>query len=415
MKTIYFDCSMGAAGDMLTAALLELTENKDEIINELDNLEIPDVSFSAEKAEKCGITGTHITVKIGGKEESEDMHTHHHDHRHDEHSHSHHHEEHEHTHSHHHSSMQKIEHIVKKLPVSEKVKADVMAVYLIIAEAEAKVHGKAITDIHFHEVGTMDAVADVTAVCVLMEKLGAKRIVCSPIHVGSGHVHCAHGVLPVPAPATAEILKGIPSYGSEIRGELCTPTGAALLKHFANEFGNMPKMTVSKIGYGMGKKDFERANCVRAMLGETEDKTDSVFELKCNLDDMTAEEISFAAEKLMAEGALDVYTSSIAMKKSRQGTLLCVLCTEEKKTKLIKEIFKHTTTIGIRETEVKRFILERETENIETQFGTVRKKKSFGYGTEKEKYEYEDLAKIARENDLSISEVKANITWRGKS
>lgn len=411
MKTIYFDCSMGAAGDMLTAALLELTENKDEIINELGNLEIPDVSFSAEKAEKCGITGTHITVKIGGKEESEYMHAHHHD----EHSHSHHHEEHEHTHSHHHSSMQKIEHIVKKLPVSEKVKADVMAVYLIIAEAEAKVHGKAITDIHFHEVGTMDAVADVTAVCVLMEKLGAKKIVCSPIHVGSGHVHCAHGVLPVPAPATAEILKGIPSYGGEIRGELCTPTGAALLKHFANEFGNMPKMTVSKIGYGMGKKDFERANCVRAMLGETEDKTDSVFELKCNLDDMTAEEISFAAEKLMAEGALDVYTASIAMKKSRQGTLLCVLCTEEKKAKLIKEIFKHTTTIGIRETEVKRFILERETEEIETQFGTVRKKKSFGYGAEKEKYEYEDLAKIARENDLSISEVKANITWRGKS
>ena len=392
MKTIYLDCSMGAAGDMLTAALLELTENKDEIINELNSLEIPDVSFSSEKAEKCGITGTHVTVKVGNKEENEEMHTHHH-------------EDHEHTHS----SMQKIEHIVKKLPISEKVKADVMAVYRVIAEAEAKVHGKAITDIHFHEVGTMDAVADVTAVCLLMEKLGAKKIVCSPVHVGSGHVHCAHGVLPVPAPATAEILKGIPSYGGEICGELCTPTGAALLKHFATEFGNMPKMIVSQIGYGMGKKDFERANCVRAMLGESEDKTDSVFELKCNLDDMTAEEISFATEKLMAEGALDVFVSSIAMKKSRQGTLLCVLCTEEKKAKLIKEIFKHTTTIGIRETEVNRFILERETEEIETMFGTVRKKKSFGYGIEKEKYEYEDLAKIARETELSISQVKEKI------
>ena len=161
-----------------------------------------------------------------------------------------------------------MEHIISRLKVSEKVRQNALAVYQIIAEAESHAHGKPVQEIHFHEVGTMDAIADVTAVCMLMEKLNPDRIAASPVHVGSGHVHCAHGIMPVPAPATAYILRGIPTYGGGIRGELCTPTGAALLKYFADEFGDQPLMRVQTIGYGMGQKDFRAANCVRAMLGE---------------------------------------------------------------------------------------------------------------------------------------------------
>ena len=193
------------------------------------------------------------------------------------------------------------------------MKKDVLAVYGLIAEAESKAHGMPITDIHFHEVGTMDAVADVTAVCMLMEELHPEQVIVSPIHVGSGQVRCAHGILPVPAPATAHILQGCPTYGGQIRGELCTPTGAALLKYFATSFGSMPVMRTERIGYGMGKKDFEMANCVRVMLGESEEQTSDAFELECNVDDMTPEEIGFAMERLYEAGAAEVYTVAVGM------------------------------------------------------------------------------------------------------
>ena len=185
------------------------------------------------------------------------------------------------------------------------MKADAKAVYALIAEAESKVHGHPVEQIHFHEVGTMDAVADVVAVCILMEMIDADSITASPVHVGSGSVRCAHGILPVPAPATALILSGIPTYGGQVQGELCTPTGAALLKHFVSSFGDRPVMAVEAIGYGMGKKDFERANCVRAFLGESAGSRDRIVKLECNLDDMTGEAVSFAMQALLKAGALD--------------------------------------------------------------------------------------------------------------
>ena len=331
--------------------------------------------------------------------------------------------------------MHAIEHIVWNLHLPEKVERDVLAVYRIIAEAESQVHGMPVTDIHFHEAGTMDAVPDVTAVCFLLDRLGAEEIVCSPVHVGCGGVHCADGILPVPAPATANILKGIPIYSDGTRGELTTPTGAALLKHFVNRFEAMPPMTVDSIGYGMGTKDFGKANCVRLLLGKTGQQTaasgmtgepnenslpdevkelasdqdnlkDQVTELACNLDDMTAEGIGFAMDCLLEAGALDVYTIAINMKKNRPGTMLCVLTKEEKKEEMIGLLFKHTTTIGIRETVMHRSILKRETETIHTPCGAVRCKKVSGYGTERQKLEYEDLARIAREQNLSLSDVR---------
>ena len=290
--------------------------------------------------------------------------------------------------------------------MSDKVKNDAKKVYALIAEAESSAHGVPIGDIHFHEVGTMDAVADVMMVCMLMEELKADKIFASPIHLGSGHVHCAHGILPVPAPATAFILKGVPVYSGNIKGELCTPTGAALLKYFVSSFGSMPVMTVDKIGYGMGFKDFEQANCVRAFLGNTAEEQEEIIELCCNVDDMTPERIAFATELFMSKGALEAYTIPVGMKKSRPGILICVMCKESIKEEMIKLIFKHTTTLGVRENISRRYTLKRNIVSKETDFGTVRIKQSVGFGVKREKIEYEDLARIARENNISVNDAE---------
>lgn len=413
MKTLYLDCSMGAAGDMLTAALVELLPEPEKFIEELNALGIPGVQVEKEVSVKCGITGTHISVKVNGEEEESLDHHHHHHHHHaceDKHGHS---------HSHHHSSLHDIEHIVKDhLHLPQNVVEDIMAVYRMIAEAESHAHGVPVTEIHFHEVGTMDAIADITAVCLLMDRLSPDEVIVSPVHVGSGQVRCAHGILPVPAPATAYILKDAPIYGGSIRGELCTPTGAALLKHFATRFGSMPLMKTEAVGYGMGKKDFEAANCVRAMFGESgsrsaqidgegnvSDTSDMVTELSCNVDDMTAEAIGFAMDRLFGGGALEVYTVPIGMKKSRPGTLIRVMCREADKENMISLIFRHTTTIGIRETVCKRYVLKRNVVLMDTPYGTVRRKDSSGYGVKRSKYEYDDLAAIAREKNVSMEEV----------
>ncbi len=413
MKTLYLDCGMGAAGDMLTAALLELLPDQAGFIAELNALGIPGVTIEKERVSKCGIGGTHITVKINGEEEDETMHDHHHNAGHAEHAHNHEdhdagHAEHDHAHEphhHHHSGMHDIEHIVSCFSVSERVKKDVLAVYNLIAEAESHVHGVPVSEIHFHEVGTMDAVADVTAVCLLMERIAPDQVIASPVHVGCGQVRCAHGILPVPAPATAYILREVPVYGGEIRGELCTPTGAALLKYFVTQFGGMPVMTTTAIGYGMGKKDFTAANCVRAMLGETENARDTILELNCNVDDMTGEAIGFAMEELFTAGALEVYTTPISMKKSRPGTLISVMCRPEDREKMVRMLFRHTTTIGIREQRYRRYTLDRSVETVSTPYGDIRKKIAAGYGVTRQKYEYEDLARAARENDLSVREI----------
>ena len=259
MKLMYIDCGMGAAGDMLTGALLDLLDENERkaFVKEFNSLGIPGVVMETEPSVKCGVSGTHVHIKVNGVEEGEHLHEDHHGHSHD------------HDVHHHHSGMHDIEHIVRDhLSIPENVKADVLKVYDIIADAESKAHGVPVTEIHFHEVGTMDAVADVTAVCMLMDRIKPQKVLASAVNVGGGTVKCAHGILPVPAPATANILEGIPSYSGDIKSELCTPTGAALLKHFAGSFTDMPELSEARTGYGMGTKDFERANCVVITLGE---------------------------------------------------------------------------------------------------------------------------------------------------
>ncbi|MCM1103901.1 MAG: nickel pincer cofactor biosynthesis protein LarC [Clostridium sp.] len=387
MKTLYLDCGMGAAGDMLTAALLELMPEPDVFVEECNALGIPDVTFIKESSTKCGITGTHVRVTVNGVEETEHLHEHHHE-------------------EHHHRGMRQIEQMIAGFRLPEKVEKDVLAVYALIAEAESHVHGVPVSEIHFHEVGAMDAIADITAVCMLMDRIAPDKVIVSPIHVGSGHVRCAHGILPVPAPATAYILQNVPIYGGGIKGELCTPTGAALLKHFAAQFGDMPMMKVHAVGYGMGAKDFATANCVRAMLGETMEEDNRVLELSCNVDDMTAEAVGFAMESLFGGGALEVYTVPVGMKKSRPGILLRVICNERDKEKIISLIFRHTTTLGIRETISRRYILDREIKTLETPYGPIRKKTASGYGVTRSKLEYDDLTRIAKEKGISMEEVR---------
>ncbi len=402
MKRLYIDCGMGAAGDMLGGALVDLFEDRDQIINELNSLGIPDTVFSAETSEKCGITGTHLKVQVMGTEENEHMHDHHdhadHVHEHDGHAHS-------------HRSLHGIEHIVNDhLTVNDRVKKHILAVYQIIAEAESAVHGKPVEEIHFHEVGTMDAVADITAVCYLLDKLGECEILASAVHTGRGTVKCAHGILPVPAPAAALILRGIPIYSRElIEGELCTPTGAALLKHFVSSFGPMPVFAAEKIGYGMGTKDFPIANCVRIYLSAEAAKEQEVSELNFNVDDMTGEEIGFLTSALLENGAFEVFTTPIQMKKTRPGTLVTVLCDPAKRVKIGELIFRNSTTLGIRHREYNRMILERRVETEDTVYGPVRRKYAEGYGVSHSKYEYDDLAEAAKKNGCSVREVLAKL------
>lgn len=417
MNALYIECTMGAAGDMLMAALLELLPDPDRFVKHMNSLGIPGVTVERQAAQKCGITGTHISVTVKGREEeSHDVYDQQpeHGHPHDEPvSHGHPHGEasihiHDHGHAHDHSGMEDIASLISALPVSQAVKTNALAIYQLLAQAEAHVHGRPVEQVHFHEVGTMDAVADIVGVCLLMEELAPSRVTVSPIHVGSGQVRCAHGILPVPAPATAYLLRGIPAYGGSIRGELCTPTGAAILKHFATEFGPMPVMRVQTTGYGMGKKDFEAANCVRVMLGAQDVQggpNGEIVKLCCNLDDMTGEAMGYAQQILLQTGALDVFTVPIQMKKSRPGQMLVCLCRPLDADQMAQAMLKHTTTFGVRRETCTRYMLDRYMETVETKWGPVRKKTGEGYGTVKSKYEYDDAAAIAGRFGLSMEEV----------
>jgi uncharacterized protein (TIGR00299 family) protein len=404
MKTLYLECAMGAAGDMLMAALYELLEDKAAFLAEMNALGLPEVRISAVGAAKCGIAGTRIVVDIGGHEE--------HDRDPDDHEHGHGHHEHAHRHAHAHRSFSDIEALLARLPLSSSVREHAAAVYRLIADAETAVHGRPVERIHFHELGQMDAVADIVGVAKLLERLRPETIVASSVHVGAGHVRTAHGILPVPAPATARLLQGIPCHAGNIEGELCTPTGAALLRHFVTEFRPMPPMRVEKIGYGMGTRDFAAANCLRAFWGdahETGESGDAVAELRCNLDDMTGEAIGHATRVLLQEGALDVFTTPVQMKKGRPGVLLSCLCAPAEAERFAALMLKHTTSFGVRETLCARHVLARSVVERPTPLGPVRFKHGEGHGVARAKPEYEDVAAAAEKNRLSFTEAANGI------
>lgn len=387
---------MGAAGDMLAGALVSLLskEEQESFIKMINNIGVDGVKVSLSDDAKCGIVGKHFKVEIDGVEE----------HSHDVHEHEHHHEHHEH---HHHGKgpfPKELEAVAEKLNCPN----DIQKVYELLAEAEAKVHGKDVSEIHFHEVGMKDALIDIASVVYLMNKLKVDKVVVSPVNVGFGKVKCAHGILPVPAPATAELVKGIPTYAGRFEGELLTPTGAALLKYYADEFSYQPLMNVIKCGYGTGNKNFESANVVKAVLGEVTDEliSENIIELNCNVDDMSAEDMAYATKALIENGAKDAFVTPVIMKKGRSGMLLTVLCSAIDKERFVSLIFKHTSTIGIRVKETERIILNRHEETVHTKLGDVRVKYSEGYGVKREKPEFEDLRKLAEENNISVAEAR---------
>ena len=402
---------MGVAGDMLTAALISLFDDVSQKEKELNNIGIPNVEFVLEDSSKCGVCGKHMKVLVKGQEEPDSYYVHEHEHLHDyEHAHEHEHS-HEETH-HHHNKLYDIEDIIENLNLSKEIKSDIREVFQLLAEAESKVHGEPVSEIHFHEVGNYDAIADITAVCYLMHELDIDKVVFSPINVGGGTVKCAHGILPVPAPATALLLEGIPSYESEnIRSELCTPTGAALARYFAFDFTSQPVMTVKKIGYGMGEKDFPQGNFVRAIYGECSDEyeNDQIVGLSCNIDDMTPEEIGFATDQLFESGAVEVYTIPADMKKNRPGVVLSCMCRIDNRENMLKALFKHTTTIGVRETVCNRYVLSRKIDAMETPYGKVHVKEASGYDVKRKKLEYDDISGIARRTGKSIFDIKEEL------
>lgn len=416
MKLIYFDCNMGIAGDMCMAALYELLpeEKKEEFLSKMAALGLSGIKVEPEHVVRCGILGTHMKVEIHGQEEGSSDIVHVHDHHH---SHA----------PHHHASMQDICNLIAGLPVSDKVKKDAIAVYGKLAEAESAAHGKTVEEIHFHEVGTLDAVADVVGTCLLMEMLSPDMVMASSVHTGFGQVHCAHGILPVPAPATAYLLKNVPAAAGNVEGELCTPTGAALLTYYADAYGAAPEMVTERIGYGMGRKELPAANCVRSFMGEMAQQTpkmdrtgtaeglcgteDHVVELNCNLDDMTPEAIGYAMEILFESGALDVFTIPVGMKKNRPGVLFVCICEKEDAKRMAELMLLHTATLGVREKECHRYKLKRSTETVQTIFGPVRIKTAvLSGGAVKRKPEYDEVAAIARRTGLSYAKVTEEIT-----
>ena len=410
---------MGAAGDMLMAALWEAAGSRPELIERLNAMGVPGLHVEAEKAESCGVHGTHMKVEIFGVEEME--HGRHHDHHvHGHHEHDHHdNHDHDHGHSqghHHHHGIGDIEKILDSLSLSDKAKAEAKEVYGIIAEAESIVHGADVKHVHFHEVGSLDAVADVAGCCMLLDEIGADKIVVSPVNTGSGSVKCAHGILPVPAPATELILRGVPWYQAGVESELCTPTGAAIIKRFAHEFGPMPLLTVEMTGYGIGSKRFEnRANCVWVFLGEEvrggQDgkHDDEVFELSANVDDMTGEDAGFAIEKLIEEGALDAYAEPIIMKKSRPALKLCCICREKDRKHMAETMFRCTSSIGIREQRLGRYTLKRREVTGEVSGIAVSAKISEGYGVRRVKAEFESARRLAEYKGMTLEEARETI------
>ena len=386
---------MGAAGDMLMGALYELYPEKERFLADMNAL-IPGVKLEAEGVTRQGIAGTHMRVDIHGQEEGHErrrMHDHHQDHHHE------------------HRSLADIHAMIDAFPLPEAVREKARRVYGLIAQAEAEAHGVEAGEVHFHEVGALDAVIDVTGVCYLLYLLAPDAVCASPVTMGSGTVRTAHGLLPVPAPATAKLLTGVPVTAGDIQAELCTPTGAALLRTFAGSWGAMPDGVIQGCGHGCGTKDFPRANCLRAFLvddlSRAEEPNDEVTELKANIDDMTGEALGLALERLLEAGALDVSYAPAAMKKNRPGVLLTCLCRPGDADRLASEVLRHTSTFGVRRTDCRRYALAASMDAVETPWGTVPRKTGTGYGITKSKPEYGVLAEIAAERKVPLAAVRA--------
>ena len=378
MRTLYFDCFSGISGDMTVGALLDIGADEKVLLEGLKQLKVDGYQIKVEKKLKNGISGTDFSVLLEEQHDHEDheehSHAHAHEHHHYDHENEHHHEHQQvQNHEHVHRNMGDIERIINESGLNQRVQKLSIDMFRLVAEAEGKIHGKPAAEVHFHEVGAIDSIVDIIGTAICIDNLAADKIVFSSLPLSKGFVKCQHGVFPVPAPATLEILKNVPVYYTDINFELVTPTGAAIAKGLADEFGMVGELETERIGYGLGKKTYEIPNVLRVVLFNSKKKiSDRVVELETNIDDMTAEQLGSAVEKLFSEGALDVFFTPVFMKKNRPGTKLTVLCHPEKKEGIVEVVLKHTSTFGVRLSNMERSILDRETVEVDTGFGSIR-------------------------------------------
>lgn len=379
MKIAYFDCFSGASGDMILGALLDAGLDLAYLQQELAKLGLSHYDVGRKAVVKNGISGSQALIHV-----EED---------------------------HHHRHLADITAIIDKSTLAPTVKKDSIRIFTRLADAEAKVHNTSRESIHFHEVGAMDAILDVVGGVIGLHAMGIDAIICSPLNVGCGMVECTHGTLPVPAPATAELVRGTPIYSSGIQGELLTPTGAAMLTTLAKDFGPLPPMTIERIGHGTGTAERSIANILRVFIGSAPQAgkrfdAEQTATIETTIDDMDPQMYDYLIEKVLQKGALDIFCSAVQMKKNRRGTLVTILCRPEMVTALSEFLFRETTTIGLRWRLDNRFMLQRNVVTVETRYGKITcKKATLGEELINIKPEYEDCKRVALEQQVPLKTV----------
>ena len=431
MRIAYIECFSGISGDMFLGALVDAGVSPQLLQDTVAALGLG-AKLEVSRVVRSGISATKVDVWVDGEKDmpreeywakQEASHSHaHHDHHEHEHSHEHHHSHGEssragvpapHEHSHSHRGLTEIQKIISAAQISESAKKTAISIFEALGAAEAKIHDVPVESIHFHEVGSVDAIVDIVCAAVGIEALGVDEIVCSSLNVGGGMVKCAHGTFPVPAPATVELLKDAPVYSAHVQAELVTPTGAAIVKTLAKRFSTFPEMRVDKSAYGAGSRDFPgHPNVLRIVIGEAAAKmtgktqSDTISVLEANLDDLNPQVFGYVMDRLLEEGALDVFGVPVQMKKNRPGTLLTVLCKPEDADKLTHLVFSETTTLGVRRREESRQTLARRWESVRTEWGEVRIKVASMNGTVTNYApEYEDCRRIAEEHHVPLKMV----------
>ena len=428
MRIAYLECFSGISGDMFLGALVDAGVPAGLLTSTVEALGV-DARLEISKVDRSGISATKIDVIAAGEKElpreefwekqgraeghdgHDHGHTHEHSHSHD-HDHSHDHSDERHHH-HPHRGLKEIREIIGKASISANAQQNAVRIFEVLGAAEAKVHNTDIEKIHFHEVGAIDAIVDITCAAVGAEALGVDEIVCSPLNVGGGMVKCAHGTFPVPAPATLEMLRKAPLYSGEIQKELVTPTGAAIVSVLANRFAAFPKMRPEKTGYGAGTRDFKGfPNVLRITVGETLEShatlipEETITLLEANVDDMTPQIFGYVMDRALAEGALDVFATAVQMKKNRPGMMLTVMCHPEDSARLTRLMFAETTTLGVRRREETRARLARRHLTVATQWGEIRMKLANLNGSVSNfAPEYEDCRRIAEAQQVPLKTV----------
>ena len=378
-KILYYDCFSGISGDMNLGAMIHLGADVEYLKTELEKLKLDDFELDIKEDQRNGISGCNLNVNITKEQ-------------------------------HHHKHFSNIRDKIMESELSDFVKENSLKIFTKIAEAEAIIHNTSVEKVHFHEVGAIDSIVDIVGAAICLDYLKVDKIISSTIVLGKGFVKCDHGILPVPAPATLEILKNIPVIKGDIEFEATTPTGAGILAALADEFTDDLKFTTEKVGYGIGNKVGKRPNLLRVVLGTIDSKTDELVEdnevLECNIDDMNPEHFDLLFDLLFEAGALDVHIIPIIMKKSRPAFKLEVLCSKDKLASLMEIVFKHTTSLGIKNYTVNKYYLHRDFVQVSTPWGEVKCKRSFLNGKLlHEKPEYEECKQIAKANNLRIEEI----------